>query len=65
MLYQLRSDIVHRGSKDITKENVKMIAFFAFSTIITLTSHVQKISRIDDLIDVCNKLKFSGPSFGK
>jgi hypothetical protein len=63
-LYQLRSNIVHRGFKDITKENVKMIAFFAFRTITTLTSHAQKIRRIDDLKDICDRLKFSGPSFG-
>lgn len=63
-LYQLRSNIVHQGFVAVTLDDVKKIAYFAFIVIITLFSHALKIEKIDDLVDMCDKMKFNGPAFG-
>ena len=62
-LYQIRSNVVHRGFNDITESNVKSVSRIAFDTIMTLLKHASTIANIDQLVERCNKTKFSGPAF--
>ncbi len=62
-LYQMRSNIVHRGFNDITKLNVKEVSHIAFMVIMTPLKQNNNIKTIDDLAQKCNDIKFAGPMF--
>ncbi len=63
-LYKKRSEIVHRGNTNITIIEVYSIAHYAYLVIKNLLNHSDVIKTTEDLVNMCNNVKFGGPQFG-
>jgi Apea-like HEPN len=62
-IYQLRSDFLHQGKSEISEQEVSILSYIVFQTIIKLIPLRNKIHNIGELAKVLNLMKFSSPSF--
>lgn len=62
-LYQVRSDIVHKGLKYVNEADLLFAAALSYLVINTLIKYSEKISDLGRLISTINKIKFSGGAF--
>jgi hypothetical protein len=62
-LYQLRSDLVHRGINGITEADVNQISAYAFVVLDKLMKSSNRINDIGKLVEKLKEIKFGGPAF--
>jgi len=59
-LYQIRSDIVHRGFQDITDSDLFLLSIIAYHVLVKLIADSPKLNDIGKLVEAFNTMKFGG-----
>jgi len=59
-LYQMRSDIVHRGLLDVTEGDFFLLSMMAYRVLVRLIADSSKLNDIGKLVEMFNIIKFGG-----
>ncbi len=59
-LYQIRSDIVHRGLLDVTEGDFFLLSMIAYRVLVRLIADSSKLNDIGKLVEMFNTVKFGG-----
>ena len=59
-LYQMRSDIVHRGLLDVTEGDFFLLSMIAYRVLVRLIADSSKLNDIGKLVEMFNIIKFGG-----
>jgi hypothetical protein len=57
-LYQIRSDIVHRGFLDVTEGDLALLSLIVYRVLVRLIADSPKLNDIGELVKTFDKLKF-------
>ena len=64
-LYQIRSDIVHRGFGDVTESDLFLLSIIAYRIFVRLIADSPRVNDIGKLVETCNRMKFGAAKSSK
>lgn len=62
-MYQLRSDLFHQGSTQISQSDISILSYVVFQIIVKLIPLRVRVNNMSELAQEFNLLKFNGPPF--